>query len=431
MNFSPEISQNTHEGILDMQGTFLRETIQYVYKNSDYYRAALNKAGVRPKDIKGIPDIRKLPITSKEDIQKDNWAFLCVPKRKIAEVVSTTGTTGHPIFNAMTESDLERLAENERRFFSLLGVTNKDLFQITVTLDNLFVAGIAYYRGLMKLGVGVIRIGPNNPKRQLEIMKKLRPTGIIAVPSFMLSIYKEAEEEGIKPENITFKKAILIGESIRNKDFSSNTLGEMLNRKNSGVKYYSTYGITEAAIAFCECSSLCGFHSHSDFVFAEILDNEGNQVKEGEIGELTLTTFKVEGMPLVRYRTGDMTFKTTKKCNCGRLFPRIGPILGRKAHKLKIKGTTIYPKAIENALLGVEGVENYVIEAHSKDDLSDHMIVTVGSQDRSEPFKQLLCENIKAKARVTTQVEIVSPSEVNKILYQDGRRKPRIFIDRR
>jgi len=431
MNFSPEISQNTHEGILDMQGKLLKETIQYVYKNSDYYRTALDKSGVRPEDINGIPDIRKLPITSKEDFQKDNWAFLCVPKRKIAEVVSTTGTTGHPIFNAMTESDLERLAENERRSFSLVGVTNNDLFQITVTLDNLFVAGIAYYRGLMKLGVGVIRIGPNNPKRQLEIMKKFRPTGIIAVPSFMLSIYKEAEKEGIKPENITFKKAILIGESIRNKDLSSNALGEMLSQKNSGVKCYSTYGITEAAIAFCECHSSCGFHSHSDLVFAEILDNEGNQVKEGEIGELALTTFKVEGMPLVRYRTGDMTFKTTKRCNCGTFSPRIGPILGRKAHKLKIKGTTIYPKAIENALLGIESVENYVIEAHSEDDLSDQMVVTVGSQDRSESFKQLICENIKAKARVTIQVKIVSPSEVNKILYENGRRKPRIFIDRR
>ena len=431
MKFHSNIDKKTSDEIEALQGGLLKEIVEYVNTHSAYYKVALNKANVSSEDIRGISDIKLLPITSKEDIQKDNWGFLCVHRNKIAELVSTSGTTGAPIFFAMTANDIERLADNERRCFSLTGVGSSDLFQITVTLDNLFIAGMAYYRGLLKIGAGVVRVGPCSPQRQMELIRTLKPTGIVAVPSFMLAIYKEAEKEGIKLDTFSLKKAVLIGESIKNTDFSSNTLGKMLINKNSTIEYYSTYGVTEAAIAFCECHYHQGFHSHPDLIFAEVLDIEGKEVKEGEIGELVLTSFKVEGMPLIRYRTGDMTFKINGKCNCGRRSPRIGPIIGRKAQKLKLKGTTVYPKAIESVLLEIEEIVCYIIEAYTGEDQADHVIVKVGSKTKSNTLAETICRKIKEKIRVTPEVEVLLPKVIEKQLYEGGRRKPKIFVDKR
>lgn len=430
MWINSDIDIKRFEEIERLQCKLLKETVEYVFANSEYYRGSMNRVGIRPEDVKEISDIGALPITNKEDIQRDNWSFLCVQKSEVAEIVSTTGTTGAPIFFALTGHDIERLAENERRCFSFVGVTQNDLFQIAVTLDNLFIAGLAYYRGLLKVGAGVIRVGPCNPRRQLELIQTLKPTGIITVPSFLLKMYKQAEKDGIELNKLSLKKAVLIGESIRNTDFTSNKLGKMLET-SAGIECYSTYGISEAAVAFCECPFHHGFHSHPDLVFVEILDGEDNQVNEGEIGELVLTTFNVEGMPLIRYRTGDMTFKISEKCECGRHSLRIGPISGRKAHKLKLKGTSVYPKTIENALLDIKGIENYVIEAYTGDDHADHVTVKIGSNNGNESLIKMVSESIKAQARVTPKVEVITPHEVEKILYEGESRKPRTFIDRR
>ena len=432
MGYVTDIDRKDAKDISAIQVKLLKETVSHLYKNSPFYR---KKIGSLP-DIKAIDDISRLPITTKDDLQKDNWGFLCVPKNNLSEIVATTGTTGAHVFIGLTKKDLERLAENEKRCFSYTGVTQDDLFLLSVTMDNLFIAGMAYYSGLQRLGAGVIRMGPHTPKRQLELIQTLNPTGIVAVPSFIIAIYKQAEKDRIDLKKSSIKKIVLIGEAIRNLDFSSNTLGKMVE-KLSTAESYSTYGITEAQVAFCECQYRKGLHSHPDLVYPEIVDDSGNVLKDGETGELVVTTFQAEGMPLLRYRTGDITFKLTERCDCGRTSTRIGPIIGRKAQKLKVKGTTVYPKAIENALLEIEGVENYVIEAYTGDDQADHIVVKVGSlktQDsrlKTQDLKEAVCENIKAKVRVTPQVEIMTPLDIEKILYEGGRRKPMTFVDRR
>ena len=437
MGYAPDIDRKAPKDISTIQGELLKETVSYLYKNSPFYRKKL----VYPPDIKGIEDINRLPLTTKEDLQRDNWSFLSVPKNNLAEIVATTGTTGAHVFIGLTKKDLERLAENEKRCFSYTAVTPDDIFLLSVTMDNLFIAGMAYYSGLQRLGAGVIRMGPHSPKRQLELLHSLKPTGIVAVPSFIIAIYKQAEKDNINLEESSLKKIVLIGEAIRNQDFSSNTLGKMVE-KLSSVESFSTYGITEAQVAFCECREHKGLHSHPDLVYPEIVDDNGNVLKDWETGELVVTTFQIEGMPLLRYRTGDITFKLTERCDCGRTSARIGPIIGRKAQKLKIKGTTVYPKAIENALLEIDGIENYVIEAYTGDDHADHVVVKMGvnqgsgvseqgSENKGQKLKDVVCENIKAKVRVTPHIEIMLPQEVEKILYEGGRGKPMTFIDRR
>lgn len=426
MKLFPDIDREDTADIRSLQGELLSDTVEYLRERSPHYSRLLS--GV--KKIRSIDDIEALPVTRKEDIQKDNASFLCAPMDRISEVVATTGTTGTHVYVYLTQRDLIRLAENEKRSFGYCGVTTADLFVLSVTMDNLFIAGLAYYAGLHRLGAGVVRLGPQSPKKQLDVIRSLKPTGIVTVPAFLNSIYAQAEKDGVDLHTLCVRKAVLIGDAIRNPDFTSNALGNIVQRVDS-IECYSTYGITEAAVGFCECGHHTGFHSHPDLVYPEILDESGRALPDGQTGELAVTTFQVEGMPLLRYRTGDITYRLTERCRCGRASARIGPIVGRCAQKLKVKGTTVYPKAIENALLEVRGVENYVIEAYTGDDSADHVVVRVGSHNRDASFKKDVCEAIRSRARFTPQVLIEGPQEVEKILFEGGRRKPLIFIDRR
>ena len=413
-----------------IQLKLLKDTIERAYSHSPFYKKAFAKSKIRPHNIKKIEDLGRLPFTAKDDLQRENWSFLCVPHRDIAELVASTGTTGEPVFIAMTRHDLERLAENEKKSFGYTGVTPDDLFQIAVTSDNLFIAGIAYYRGLIRLGAGVVRTGPQNAMRNLNLIKRLKPTGIVAVPSFMLAMARHAKEEGIPLAKTSLKRIVLIGESIRNPDFSSNSLGKMVEGA-WGKKCFSTYGITEAALSFCECRVKEGLHSHPDLVIAEIIDDNNNPLNDGEAGELVVTTLQVEGMPFIRYKTGDITFKISKKCRCGRTSLRIGPIIGRKYQRLKVKGVTLYPRTIENALLEIKDVINYQIEAYTGDDYTDHVRVLVGTHSKAPYFKKTVADRLKAIARFTPEIEIMPPKKIEKELYKGNSRKALTFKDSR
>ncbi|HHT9145474.1 MAG TPA: phenylacetate--CoA ligase family protein [Candidatus Wunengus sp. YC61] len=417
--------------IEDEQIRLLREMVCYAGKRSPFYKSMFRKKGIKHVDLKTIHDLTVLPLTSREQLQKYNSSFYCVDKKEIADIVSTTGTTGEPVFIVLTKHDLKRLMLNEVYSFSCAGAKESDLFHLAVTIDNLFMAGIAYYLGIVELGAGVYRAGMHNIKRQILLMQKLKPTGIMTVPSFLLQLGKEMKEEGINPSSLSVKKALLVGDSIRDQNFHLSGVGELLH-KTWPLDLYSTFGNSEAAISYCECKYKHGGHEHSDLVITEIIDENGNVVPDGEMGELVLTTLQTRGMPLLRYCTGDITFKITKPCKCGRCSSRIGPIMGRKAHMLKYRGTKVYPKAIENAIAGINGVHNYVIEAFTGDDYSDKVVVKVGSKKGNESFKRLLCAKIAANARVIPVVKFVPIQKIYSLQSDNGKnRKPKTFIDHR
>lgn len=427
-SFNGQAAIESGESIGRLQAVLLRECVEYVLARSPFYKRLLT--GLGPSDISSVEDIKKLPVTTKEDLQRDARAFLCVPDAEVSEVVATTGTTGRPVFFSLTDRDLLRLAENERRAFEGMSIVRGDLVQVAVTLDNLFIAGLAYYSGLKSLGAGVVRTGPQNPRRQLELLTTLGAGAIIAVPSFMLHIGKEAQKAGIPISGLNVKKALLIGETIRSTDLASNSLGRAVEEM-WGIETFSTYGITEASTAFYECASHKGLHAHPDFVYAEILDDEGSPLPAGQPGELTVTTFQVEGMPLLRYRTGDVTFMLEGVCECGSHTQRLGPVVGRKSQRLKVKGTTVYPGAIENALHSVDGVVNFQIRASSSPEGSDQILVKVGSGDKSQGFVEQVRASIRSYARVTPEVEVLSPDAVEALLSEGGRRKKMTFVDMR
>jgi phenylacetate-CoA ligase len=348
----------------------------------------------------------------------------------VAEIVATTGTTGEPLYVAMTRWDLERLGENERRGFSWLGARRGDRFHIAITLDNLFVAGLAYHLGLAMVGASAIRVGAQPVRRHLDLMQQLRPDGLVAVPSLLLALARRARADGEDLAAFAPRRALLIGDAIRGADLASNTLGRLLE-ETWGGHLFSTYGLTEAGLAFHECPAHHGLHSHPDLVIVEIVDDSGRPVPEGEAGELVITTLQVEGMLLIRYRTGDVTFLVPGACPCGRGGARIGPILGRKQQRMKVKGTTVYPKAIEDALLSVDGVENFVIEAHTGDGDTDRLVVRVGTLRDDPGFPRTIGEALYAKLRVTPEIRLASPTEVDVLLFEGGRRKPQVFADHR
>jgi phenylacetate-CoA ligase len=260
---------------------------------------------------------------------------------------------------------------------------------------------------------------------------RIKPDVIVAVPSFMLRLAREAESMGVAPDSL--KKALLIGETIRGEDMALNHLGRLVEEAWN-LECFSTYGITEASVAFTECALRSGFHSHPDFVYTEILDGDGCAVQAGEAGELVVTTFKVEGMPLVRYGTGDICVKVEGACECGNASPRIGSVIGRKAQKLKVKGTTVYPGAIENALLKVDGVVNYHITAYTGEGGIDMVRVVVGVGSGGEAAATILNEarsSVRALARFVPDIKIATPEEVERLLCQSGSRKKVVFKDDR
>lgn len=419
------------KAIASTQARLLREMVQYVAQRSAFYKKALRDVRIGFRDIRAVEDLSLLPITRKEDLQGSSSRFYCVPKKEVADIVSTTGTTGEPVFIVLTRADLRRLAENEVASFACAGVTPDDTIHLAVTLDNLFMAGAAYYSGIVELGATVYRVGMHNAERQLLLFRQLKPTGIMTVPSFLLRLGQAMKAGNIPPGDMTLKKAILVGESIRDKEFHLSGIGELL-QKTWPLDFYSTFGNTETAISFCECFCKQGAHEHSDLIMTEILDDEGNPVPDGMPGELVLTTLQVQGMPLLRYATGDITFKIAKSCRCGRNSCRIGPVLGRKANMLKVKGTKVYPKVIESALARIEGVSNYVIEAFTGDDCSDKIVVKVGCGKPKKALAQLVTARITAHARVTPEIKLVPVEEVLALQSDYGRsRKFKTFLDHR
>lgn len=425
-----DIDRLPPEEIYTVQSELFLSTVSRVYKNSTFYRTLYDDFGLDPSGIRGLDDLSKLPFTTRQDIERDNWGFLSVDRKNSAEFVSTTGTTGNPVYVAMTSHDLERLAYNEEKSFTYAGAQKGDLFFIDVTCDNLFIAGIAYYSGLIRLGASVVRVGPQNMARQFDLIQKLKPQGIVAVPSFLAQMALRALECGIDTKRMGLQKIVLIGDSVRNEDFSLNPLGRLISDAFGNI-FYTTYGITEGQVSFCECPQRQGLHSHPDLVFAEIVDDEGKSLNDGESGELVLTTLQIEGMPLIRYKTGDITYKLSAPCGCGRNPVRIGPVLGRKHQRLKFKGVTLYPKTIENAILDVDDVVNYQIEASTGEDHTDHVLIRIGSKRNDGIFRTELKDKLRSKARVSPEIKLMKPEEISVRLYEGGSRKAITFIDLR
>ena len=310
----------------------------------------------------------------------------------------------------MTDHDLERLAYNEFISFICAGGTPHDIYQLMTTIDRRFMAGLAYFLGIRKLGAGIIRVGPGIPELQWDSILRFKPTTLIAVPSFIVRMIDFAEKNNIDYAACSVKNAVCIGEPLRYNDFSLNTLGQRINSKWD-IRLFSTYASTEMASAFTECQMQHGGHHHPELLIIELLDENDKPVGKGESGELTITTLGVEGMPLLRYKTGDLCVFHEEACACGRKTIRIGPVFGRKKQMLKYKGTTLFPGAIYDLLNNMEEVVNYYIEVFTNELGTDEIVVHIGSASKDEETEKRIADHFRAKLRVVPAIQIETPEK--------------------
>jgi len=299
-----------------------------------------------------------------------------------------------------------------------------------LTLDRQFMAGIAYYSGLRKLGAGIIRLGPGVPAMQLETILRLQPTAIVAVPSFILKLIQAAKDAGINLNKTSVKKAVCIGENIRNTDYSLNILGRKIT-ESWDIQLYSTYASTEMQTAFTECSAGRGGHLQPELVIVELLDDNDKPVASHEPGEVTITTLGVEGMPLLRYKTGDICQFDDAPCGCGRTSLRLSPIIGRKKQMIKFKGTTLYPPALFDLLNEMDEVLDFVVEVYSNEIGMDEVLLHLLPADDSKACDNKIRAYLQARLRVSPRVRYISAEEIKKIQFPEASRKGIKFIDMR
>lgn len=426
----PEIEKASKEKIKSFQKEKLKEMLQYLSEKSPFYQSFFKENDIQVSEIKTLEDLHKIPVTTKEHLQKFNDDFICVSKTEIIDYVTTSGTLGDPVTFVLTDKDLERLAYNEAISFACCGVGNEDTLQLMTTMDRRFMAGLAYFLGARKLGSGIIRVGSGIPELQWDSILKFKPTYLITVPSFLLKLIEYAQQHEIDLKNTGVKAAICIGEPIREQDFSLNILAKKI-KKDWNIELFSTYASTEMSTAFNECEMHKGGHHHPELIIAEILDDNNLPVSEGEVGELTITTLGVEAMPLLRFKTGDMVQAYNEPCKCGRNTMRLGPVVGRKKQMIKYKGTTLYPPAMYNILNDFSGIESYVIEIFHNELGTDEILIKIASENTSEELLLEIKDHFRAKLRVAPKIEFASSEEIETLRFPPLSRKPVDLIDHR
>jgi len=439
-----DIEYQSKDEIKLFQEQLLREQIAYLQEHSPYYKRMFRTFHIRPEKIRTLEDLHDIPFTEKKDLQLFNEDFLCCPKEKIIDFVTTSGTLGDPVTFGCTEKDLQRLAYNEHKSFECAGVDSHSVVQLMTTLDKRFMAGMAYFLGLRSLGAGIIRVGNGIPELQWDTIQRLHPDTIMCVPSFILRLIEYAEANHIDYRHSSIRRIIGIGEGLRQQDLSLNILGSRIHDLWPEVALFATYSSTEMGATFSECPYGQGGHIHPELIIVEIIGEDGKEVPDGQVGEIVITTLGVEEMPLLRFRTGDMAAKLVDQCPCGRNSYRLTPLVGRKNNMIKLKGTTIYPPAINDVLAGAEYVANYVVVVRESRAGTDEVVVRIGLK-RDYPYAQIanslaevesavikdLKDHFRSRLRVAPIIEILPTDIIQQINYPAGMRKPVLFIDER
>lgn len=406
-----------------VQACLLKEHARYCHEKSPFYKERLADLDLENISLKG------LPLTDKMEVSIRNSEFVAVPPEEVGDIVFSSGTTGWPTKIIYSHGDLKRLAYNEERAFSACGLTTSDIVLLTCTMDRCFIAGLAYFLGVQAIGAASIRNGHGTMEGHGEVIKHTNPTTVVGVPSFLCKLGHTLRERGLDLHATTVEKLVCIGEPLRNAAMEPLTVATDLERI-WGAKVFSTYASSETVTTFCECAEQAGGHLHPALGLVEILDEDGNEVPDGGQGEVVVTPLGIEGMPLIRYRTGDISFINRNPCACGRTSPKLGPILGRKKQLLKVRGTSLYPQAVFSALDEMREVSEYYLEVHTDGELSDRLTVHLSFASRPVEVEVVL-RRLQARLRVKPELIIEPEADIRRVVFTPESRKPVRFIDRR
>ena len=423
-----ELRTASSQFIEKRQLSLLTQHLAYA-ANVPYYQNVLKSSGTQDASGLSLAELlESLPLTTRADLDHYHDKFGVHHLNPIHDVALTSGTTGNSVVVPYTESDLQRLAYNEAISFYSAGVREGSRVLLTVTLDRCFIAGLAYYSGVTFLGATAVRSGPGQPARQWELINRLQPDVIVGVPTFLLELGRWGQDNGVDVSGGPVKTIITIGEPARKNDHRLTPVGAEIENMWQ-ARIYSSYGATEFETAFGECRAGAGGHVHPELMIAEIIDDSGHTLSDGEAGEVVVTPLGVQGFPLVRFRTGDIARMYSTPCNCGWNSKRLGAIEGRLAQRLKYRGTTMYPESIFHVLQDVQGVVNSYVEVRSRADGADDVIVVVGTDQELD--KQHIESLLQARLRVVPAVMIKPGKEVVAVMTREGGHKPKKFFDYR
>ncbi len=356
--YDKKIETITRSELKALQLERLKKITEYAYNRVPFYKKKFDEAKVKPSDIKTLKDIERLPFTTKTDL-RDNYPYglLAVPMDDIVRVHASSGTSGKPTVVAYTRNDLDMWSDCMARLIVAAGGTSRDIVQISFGY-GLFTGALGLHQGWEKIGATVIPASSGNTERQVMLLKDLRATALVSTPSYALYIAEVMERMGIKKEELALRIGLFGSEA------SSPEMHKELQER-LGVLPTDNYGLSEiiGPGVSGECVFKCGMHINEDHFLCEILKEDILEpVTEGEYGELVITTLTKEGLPMIRYRTKDITNITTEPCKCGRTLARMDKIKGRTDDMLKIRGVNVFPSQIEGVLMNIPEVGgNYEI----------------------------------------------------------------------
>ena len=412
--WEPEYETMSREKLTALQTERLRETVRRAMA-SPFYEPILRERGITPESITGLDDLRRLPFTTKDDLRSHYPFGLCaVPLEKIVRVHSSSGTTGNPTVVCHTQADLDAWANQVARCMYMVGLRDTDVIQNTSGY-GMFTGGLGIQYGAELLGAMTVPAAAGNSKRQIKFIMDFGSTALHAIPSYATRLAAVFHEEGIDPAKDTKLTTLIIGAEPHSEE-QRRRIEELL-----GVKAYNCFGMSEMngpGVAF-ECKEQNGLHIWEDYYLVEIVNPVTLEpVPDGEVGELVLTTLRREGMPLLRYRTRDLTRFLTGSCPCGRTHRRIDRFKGRSDDMMIVKGVNIFPVQIEKILMGFPELgSDYLISIETVGD-NDEMTVEVELASITDDYGSLtaltkeITRQLKDEILLTPRVRLVAPGSL-------------------
>ena len=405
------------EDMNNLQSARLRKVVDRVYHNVEPYRKKMQEAGLEPGDINGIEDLHKLPFTTKDDL-RDNYPFglFAAPQSDIVRIHASSGTTGKATVVGYTRKDIDVWRECVARCCTMAGLGKNDIIQVAYGY-GLFTGGLGGHYGAEHLGATVVPMSTGNTKKLIDMMIDFGATGLMCTPSYLMHIAEVIEEMGVK-DKIKLKATINGAEP-----WTENMRKQIEERL--GIHAHDIYGLSEImgpGVA-CDCIHHKGLHIFEDHFLPEIIDPKTLQpVAPGETGELVITTLTKEGIPLIRYRTKDLTSLSYEKCECGRTTARISRFKGRSDDMLIIRGVNVFPSQVEAALLTVDGITpNYQIVV-DRVDYQDTLEILVEVEERffSDEIKELegltrkIAHTIQQAIGLSARIKLVEPKSIER-----------------
>jgi phenylacetate-CoA ligase len=402
----------------DLQGKRLVKLVKYVYTNVKFYREKMQALGIEPGDIHGIEDIVKLPFTTKQDL-RDNYPYglQAAPASEIVRVHASSGTTGNPTIVGYTQKDIEIWAECVSRCLGAAGISKEDTFSVSYGY-GLFTGGLGLHYGVENIGAAVVPTSTGNTEKHLRLMRDLKITGTAATPSYMLYLAETMEKMGIKKEDLSLKAALCGAEP-----WTENMRQEIQNKL--GLKMFNIYGLSEVlgpGVSYeCECQN--GSHICEDHFFPEIIDPDTLEpLPYGQQGELVFTTLTKEGMPVLRYRTRDISSLMIDECPCGRKNIKMGAIMGRSDDMLIIRGINVFPSQVESVILSLPEFEpRYMIIVDRVNNLDT---IQVQVEVRKEFYstdtvkelalKKKLAAKLQSVIAIKADIKIMAPGSIER-----------------